>query len=215
MGNSESKYVLIYTTTRDILADPFGFGNRIDGSKEELRRAATYLGEGFLLFYSVIKALSSFSGEEVASSTIPFADEMLALALVAMTIVSGLITHPFVRWIAGGKGSLLATMTCFLYWSGFCLFVIPPIFVIFLTGTDWVTSGGALSENIKFFVVLFLGVPFMFVYYLSTICNWLGSTHETEPIAVGMALIAAYLIPSAIVSLIYFAGKSLLSLVTS
>lgn len=205
-----SKYFLIFSTTRDILAHPFSFGQRIDGSVQELRRAATYLGEGFLLFYSLIKTISWLEGQEAASEAIPFADEILALALVAGTAFTGMISHPFIRAFTGGNGSLYGTLTCFFYWSGFCIFVIPPIFAILLTGMDAVAGGGNLSENMQFFIVLFIGTPFMFVYYLGTICNWLAHVHQTEPIFAGLALIGAYLISSGVVALIGAGVKAVL-----
>jgi hypothetical protein len=205
-----SRYILIYATTRDILLQPFEFGDRITDSPEETKLAAKYLGEGFLFFYSLLKLFDPINDSKVAG--IPFADEVLALAIVASAIMAGLVAHPFEKLITSSSASIYGTLTCFLYWSGFSLFIIPPIFAGVIMGMDAFTAYLNAGENFQFFSFMLIGVPFMFVYYMGTICSWLAKVHDTEPVIAGIALIAAYIVPVGIVSLVGYAAQSLWAL---
>lgn len=211
MAGFGSKYILIYTTSRDILLNPFGFADRLDDTPQETKRAAIYLGEGFLFFYALLKLFDPATGEATVKQ-IPFGDELVALAIVAGAIFSGLLVHPFVKAMTGSSARVFGTLSCFLYWTGFSIFIIPPIFTAFLMGFDAIVPSGATSENIKFFSILLVGVPFMFTYYLGTICTWVAKVHNSEPIIAGIALAIGYLVTTSIAAVLGWAVKSLLAL---
>ena len=79
-------------------------------------------------------------------------------------------------------------------------------------GMDAFTAYLNAGENFQFFSFMLIGVPFMFVYYMGTICSWLAKVHDTEPVIAGIALIAAYIVPVGIVSLVGNAAQSLWAL---
>ena len=205
-----SKYVLIYRTTRDILTAPFSFAGQIANTPQSTKRAETYLGQGFLFFYSLLKLFNPAMGQ-TTTRTIPFGDELIALAIVAGALLFGLVVHPFAKAFMGSSARVHGTLSCFLYWTGFSVFVIPPIFAALLMGFDWLVPASTATENIKFFAILLVGVPFMFTYYLGTICFWVAKVHNGEPIIAGLAIITAYLVATGITAVMGWAVKTSLA----
>ncbi|MBU2582914.1 MAG: hypothetical protein KJ622_14475 [Alphaproteobacteria bacterium] len=198
MSNFWDKYALILTTTKHIVLNPFEFGETIGDSPADSKRAAVYLGEGAIFFYSLFQLSNFGSTSDLPYADAPFAGEIIAAVLIFSAVVMALVTHPIARWFSDGNTTLHASLASFLYWSGFCLFIIPPFMVALITGSQWLFASLPYGENIRFFSFMAVGVPFMFVYYIGTISNWIGSTYKIEPIMGGISVALAYVVSSGI-----------------
>ncbi len=192
MGDFAHKYVVIATTTKSILLDPFGFGATIGDTVDDTKRAALYLFEGFVFFYALYTALVTVPGEDLPLDGLPFSGETLAAILVASTALTGLMTHPLARLFSSRRTSVHGSLACFLYWGGFCLFVIPPVFAILITGGQWLFDALSLPDDFRLLIMMALLVPFLFVYYVGTICTWIGHVYDIEPVAAGIAIACSY-----------------------
>jgi len=188
------KYIVIATTTWNILRDPFGFASTIGDTIDDAKGAALYLFEGVVFFYAVYTALLVGPGEELPFSELPFSGEILAAILVTSTALTALITHPLVRLFSSRETALYGSLTCFLYWGGFCLFVIPPVFAVLILGAQWLFGVLDLSEGIRMLIMMAIMVPVLFVYYVGTICSWIGRVYDIEPVVAGIAIACSYLL---------------------
>jgi hypothetical protein len=188
------KYIVIATTTWNILTDPFEFGRTISDSVDDAKRAALYLFEGFVFFYAVYTALLAGPGEELPFSDLPFSGEILAAILVASTALTALIAHPLVRLFSSRETAVYGSLACFLYWGGFCLFVLPPIFAVLILGAQWLFGVLDLTEGIRMLIMMAIMVPVLFVYYVGTICSWIGRVYDIEPVVAGIAIACSYLL---------------------
>ena len=186
------KYVLILTTTKEILLNPFEFGEGIEDRPKETKRAAIYLGEGVIFFYTLFQLATFGSDIEIPYAGNPFSAEVLAAMMIATALLSGLITHPVALWFSGGNTSIHGSLASFLYWSRFCLFVIPPIFAALIMGSDWIFEVLYFGDDMKLFSFMAVGVPFIFVYYMGTISSWIGSAYRMESIMGGISVAIAY-----------------------
>lgn len=192
MDGFARKYVVIATTTWNILTDPFGFGRTIGDTVEDTKRAAFYLFEVVVFFYAVYAAL--LAGPEPASafSDLPFSGEILGAVLVASTLLTGLMVHPFARWFSSRPTSFHGSLACFLFWGAFCLFVIPPVFAVLILGAQRLFGVLSLSEDARLLIMMAVMVPVFFIYYVGTICSWIGRVYGIEPVIAGIAIACSY-----------------------
>lgn len=186
------KYLLVLSTTRDILISPFGFGRTIDDSAKETKRAALYVGEGVVFFYAVFRGLYAGRQADLPLSNLPFAGELLALGLIASAVLTGLITHVVASLFSRREPTIHASLASFLYWCGFCLFVIPPAMAILMVGSQRLFGVVQLGEGWQMLITLAVIGPLFLVYYFGTICSWIGSAYAIGP-AMGGAVIACSL----------------------
>ena len=205
-----NKYLVILTTTKDILLHPFAFGSTIHDSIEDTKRAAVYLGEGVVFFYAIYSALNAGYGPDLPLSNLPFAGEILAAAMIASAMLTGLITHPIANFFSSRSNSVYGSLACFLYWSGFCLFVIPPVFAVLIVGAQGLFGILNLAEDLKLLIMMAIMVPVVFVYYMGTISSWIGSVYGIEPFMGGIAVACSYAlfmgVGSALAAVIAFAS---------
>ena len=208
MQKLASKYVLIYATTRDILTDPFGFGDSITDTPQETKRAAKYLGEGFLFFYSLLKIFDPIDPAKTAG--IPFVDELLALVLVAGRALHR-PRHASLHQEVHRQPSLHPTARCRVFYTGAgspCSssrrFSLP-------SSWEWAGCQRALEQarTCNSSPSCCSACRSLFVYYMGSICTWIAKVHATEPIIAGLALLAGYLISTGVVSVIGYSVKSL------
>ena len=185
------KYVVIATTTKSILLDPFGFGSTIGDTIDDTKRAALYLFEGFVFFYALYMLFAE-SGPDLPFSNLPFSGEILAAVLVASTALTALIAHPLARMFSSRHTSVHGSLACFFYWGGYCLFVIPPLFAILIMGAQWLFGVLSLPEDVRLLIMMVVMVPILFVYYVGTICSWIGRVYDIEPVVAGIAIAISY-----------------------
>lgn len=196
------KYLLIITTTKDILLDPFGFADQIEDSAEGTKRAATYLGEGVILAFVAYQLASKWNGTTNAFAELPLSAEILAAAVIAGTMLAGLFTHPAARWMSGSNTSVHASLSSYLYWIGFALFAVTPIFAALIMGTQWLFNALNLGDSAQMLIFLAIAVPFIFVYYIGTISTWIGKSYDMEPIQGAIAVAIGYALSSGIGALL-------------
>lgn len=187
-----NKYRIIFTITKDIVLHPIEFGSTIRDSKEETKRAALYVGEGVVLFYAVYQVLIAGQETDLPLSNLPFAGEILAAGLIASAMLTGLVTHPVANFFSSRSNSVHGSLASFLYWTGFCLFVIPPVFTVLIMGSQWLFGVLDLADDWKLLIVMAVMVPIVFVYYIGTISSWIGKVYDIEPVLGGIAIVCSY-----------------------
>ena len=131
-------------------------------------------------------------------SDILFVGEMLAAAMIASAIVSGLITHPIANYFSDRSNAIYGSLSCFLYWTAFCFFVIVPVFAVFILGAQWFFSFANVGDDIQLLTLMVIMVPIIFVYYIATITSWIGYVYDIEPVMGGIAIAASYSLFTAI-----------------
>lgn len=198
MGAFWDKYLLIITTTKDILLDPFGFADQIEDSAEGTKRAATYLGEGVILAFVVYQFANRGNGTPNAFAELPMSAEILAAAIIVSSMLAGLITHPIARWMSGSSTSVHASMSSYLYWLGFALFAVTPIFAALIMGTQWLFTTLNLGDSAQMLITMAIAVPFIVVYYFGTISTWIGKSYNMEPLQGALAVVLGYAVSSGI-----------------
>lgn len=203
------KYLLIITTTKDILLDPFGFADQIQDNSEGTKRAATYLGEGVILAFLIFQFANRNNGTRNAFSDLPMPAEILAAVMIAATMMAGLITHPVARWMSGSSTSVHASLSSYLYWTGFALFAVTPIFAVLIVVTQWLFAALDIGDSAQMFIVLAIAVPMIFVYYIGTISTWIGKSYDMEPLQGAAAVAIAYAASSGIGTLLAAAVAAL------
>ena len=187
-----NKYFLIFTITKDIVLHPFEFGSTIRDTMEETKRAALYVGEGMVLFYAVFQLLIAGQETDLPLSNLPFAGEIIAAGMIASAMLTGFITHPVASFFSSRSNSVHGSLASFLYWTGCCMFVIPPVFTVVIMGSQWLFGLLELAEDWKLLIVMAVMVPIVFVYYIGTISSWIGTVYDIEPFMGGIAIACSY-----------------------
>lgn len=212
MNNFWDKYLLIFGTTWHILREPLAFGQTLTGDPAETKRAMKYLGEGVILFYGLFQLANMGSETELPLSSIPFSGEILAAVMIVSVLLTALFTHPVALWFSGNPTSIHGSLAPFLYWSGFCLFVMPIAFTALIISARWLFDTLNFSEDMMLLTFMVLSVPPFFVYYIGTISTWIGNTYRMEPLLGGISVFIAYMIMSAVGAGLAAAGSALLKM---
>ena len=192
LENPLHKYVTIYRITKAIVLNPFGFGQTIEDTIAETKRAAKYLIEGVIFAVAIFQILTAGQKADLPFLDLPFAGELLAALMVGSVLLTGLTTHPFAKMFSNTPTTMHGSFAAFLYWTGFCLFVVPALGLVLYFGAKVLFSLISVTSLIKSILLLLIMVPLLLVYYLGTISGWIGRVYNIEPMMGGLAIIFGY-----------------------
>ena len=192
MNTLFDKYITILKITKQIIRHPFAFGETIEDKLATSKQAARYLVEGVIFSLAIFQLVITGQGEKFALLDLPFAGEIIGAVMVGSVLLTGLATHPFARLFSPAQTSIHGSFAAFLYWSGFCLFVIPPIAALLIIGFKWLLSSVSLAVPWQLLLFALTFGPLFIIYYLGTIASWIGQTYKISTSMGGLAILFGY-----------------------
>ena len=198
MVQSENKYFMIYRVTKSILLGPFAFGETIGDTAADTKRATRYLGEGVIFCFAIYQVIASYQETANFMTELPFAGEILAAGLIGTVMLTGLFTHPVASFFSGNSRAIHASLTSFLYWTGFSIFVMWPIIALIIIGSTTILASLPINPGWLLWIMMGFLVPFILVYYVGTLSSWIGSAYGMETMMGGLAIMFSYTISMAV-----------------
>ena len=204
------KYILILNTTKHILLHPFSFADSFEDTIEDTKRAARYLFEGLVFAIAIIQFLIKGLDTAIPVLYLPFGGEIIAGIFVLAVLFTGLTTHPMAKLFSEASTSIHGSFASFLYWTGFCLFVLPALFFVLITGINWLTSIAGLSGSLNYWLLFAVGIPVLIIYYGGTIVSWIAHQYRfSKPMAV-LAILFGYTLSSIVSGPLIFIFSNML-----
>jgi hypothetical protein len=208
MQELRNKIVLILSVTWNILRHPFRFGKQIADDISETKRAGRYLFEGGIFAFAVYQFVLKRAEVENFLIELPFAEELFAAFLLASVLLTSLMTHYVAKLLSSKTPSIHASLARFLYWSGFCFFVMLPVVGLVIFALQGNPNDLGISPTVIAVCAASILVPLIAVYYIGTISSWIGHAYGMTPTMGGVAILFSYALSSA-------AAMGLLALINS
>ncbi len=192
MNELFDKYILILRITRDIVVHPFAFGSTFQDSVDETKRAARYMFEGVIFAVAIFQLSIPRMETEMALLDLPFAGEIIGGVMVISVLLTGLTTHPMARLFSDSDTTWHGRFASFLYWTGFCLLVLPALFVILAIAWQWLFQLIDVSSTAKTLILFAIMAPVLIIYYMGTIVSWISRQYKLTAFMAVLAILFGY-----------------------
>ncbi len=190
---------MIVSVTWNILRHPFAFGKQITDSSDETKRAGRYLFEAGLFGFAIYQLALKRVGIENFIAELPFAGELFAGFLLVSTLITGVATHYVSKLLSSKDPSIHAGLSIFLYWSGFCIFVMLPIVGLVILALQLSANELDISPAVMTVCTAGVLIPLIAVYYIGSLSNWVGNANGMTATMGGLAVLFSYALSSAAV----------------